>query len=129
MPDPIITNNTTSGIVLWEPVYEDEVITSAGAATWLEGTLLGRITASGKMTAYESGNVDGSEVPTMVLTEEVVFAGAGDKPCRPLVTGRVRRAKLVAFAVGAITVAEADLLRDFGIVSLTTNQLAEQDNQ
>lgn len=124
-----ITNNKTRGIVIWQPVFEDDTLLAAGAVTYAAGTLLGRITASGKLTHYASGNVDGSEVPVAVLLDEEVIAGAGDTPFRPLISGQVRRGDLVAHGVGAITIAEADQLRDYGIVSLSTTQLAELDNQ
>lgn len=124
-----ITNNSTRGVVVWEPVFEDETLTSAAAQTFPAGTLLGRITADDKMTAYTSGAVDGSEVPVAVLRDEAVFAAAGDIACRPIVAGRLRRNDLVAFGVGAITDAESDALRDYGIVPLSTTQLSELDNQ
>lgn len=125
-----ITNNATNGVVIWDPKYNDETLTAPGAETWLAGTLLGRITASGKMTRYTSGAGDGSEIPLAVLQDELIFTGAGDVPGRPIVAaGGLRREKLVAFGVGAITIGEADQLRDFGLVSFTTKQLAELDNQ
>lgn len=124
-----ITNNATSGVVIWEPVFDDDVLIVTGAVTYAAGTVLGRITASGKLTAYTSGAGDGSQVPIAVLHEETVFTGAGEIPFRPILGGRVRRADLVAHGVGALTQAEVDLLRDYGIVALTTTQLAELDNQ
>ncbi len=129
MTNLTITNNATSGISIWNTVFEDDTLVATGAVTWLKGTLLGRITASGKLTAYESGNADGSEIPIAILFEEVVFAGAGDLADRVLISGRVRRADLVAFGVGALTQPEVDALRDFTMVALKTTQLAELDNQ
>lgn len=129
MPDPIVTNNAPNGIVVWEPVHQDETLTAAGAVTWAAGTLLGRITASGKLTAYESGNSDGSEVPVAVLETETEFTGAGDKVDRPIISGRVRRGDLVAHGVGAITDAEADALRTMTIIPQSVAQLGELDNQ
>lgn len=124
-----VTNNAPNGIVVWEPVFDNDTLLAAGALTYAAGTVLGRITASGKLTHYASGNVDGSEVPVAVLLDEEVFAGAGDIPFRPILGGRLRRADLVAHGVGALTQAEVDLLRDYGIVGLNTLQLAELDNQ
>jgi hypothetical protein len=124
-----ITNNNPFGIVVWEPVFEDNTLVATGAVVWPAGTLLGRITASGKLTAYVSGAGDGSEVPIAVLTDSVEFTGAADMAYRPLITGRVRRVDLVAFGVGALTQAEVDALRDYGIVAQKTTQLAELDNQ
>lgn len=124
-----ITNNQTRGIVIWDPVFEDEILIDAGGATYAAGTLLGRITASAKLTKYTSGAGDGSQIPVAVLLNELVLPGATDVPCRPIISGRVRRNDLVAHGVGAITTAESDLLRDYGIIPLSTTQLAELDNQ
>ena len=121
-----ITQNDTTGVVIWEPVFSDETLTAAGADTWAAGTLLGRITAS-KLTIYTSGAVDGSETPIAVLRDEVVFAGAGDLPGRPIIAGRVRRELLVADGVGAVNQTEVDQLRDYGIIALSTQQLADQE--
>tara|TARA_R110002153_G_C13332612_1_gene498617 strand:- start:34078 stop:34467 length:390 start_codon:yes stop_codon:yes gene_type:complete len=124
-----ITNNDVTGVVVWEPVFENETLLDAGGATYAAGTLLGRITASGKLTAYVVGAVDGSEVPVAVLRDELVLVAATDTACRPIIAGRVRIADLVAHGVGAITIAESDALRDYGIIPLTTTQLSELDNQ
>jgi len=37
---------------------------------YVAGTILGRITTGGKLTAYNSANVDGSEVAVAVLLED-----------------------------------------------------------
>jgi hypothetical protein len=126
-----ITNNATDGIVVWDPTFQDETLNAAGAVTWAAGTLLGRITASGKLTAYTVGATGGagSGVAVAVLRDAVVFTGAGDQRARPIIRGTLRRGDLVAHGVGAITVPESEQLRDFGIVSLTTTQLAQLDNQ
>ena len=124
-----ITNNAPVGIITWDPVYEDDTLIATGAVTYVKGTLLGRITASGKLTAYDSGAGDGSEVPIAVLPQEEVFTGAGEVPIRSLISGRVRRADMVAHGVGDITIAEADQLRDYDIITQKTTQLAKLDNQ
>lgn len=125
-----ITNNTTRSISVWEPVFESQIAIDAGGETYPAGTVLGRITASGKLTKYTSAAVDGSEVPVAVLLDELVLAAATDTPCRPIISGRVRRGDLVADdPARAITEAEADALRDYSIIPLKTTQLSELDNQ
>lgn len=125
-----ITTNQTRGVVVWEPVFDDEIIFDAGGETYPAGTLLGRITASGKLTKYTTAAVDGSEVPVAVLRDELVLAAGVDTPCRPILAGRLRRGDLLADdPARVITDAEADALRDYGIVPLSTTQLAELDNQ
>lgn len=129
MPDPIVTNNKNFGVVVWEPVFDDETIVDAAGATYVAGTVLGRITVGGNLTAYVSGAADGSEVPVAVLRDELVLATATPVPCRPILAGRVRRNELVAHGVGALTDAEVDALRDYSIVALSSSPLTTLDNQ
>lgn len=123
-----ITNNAPRSLIIWDPVYDDDTIIDAGGETYPAGTLLGRLTASSKLTKYESGNSDGSEIPVAVLQDELVLVAATDTPVRPIIGGRVRRGDLLHDG-SPITQLEADALRDFGIVPLNTTQLAELDNQ
>ena len=125
-----ITNNQTRGISIWDPVFEDEIVLDAGNEVYPAGTVLGRITASGKLTKYTTGASDGSEIPVSVLLDELVLTAGVDMPCRPIISGRVRRNDLLADdPARSITTAEADLLRDYSIIALSTTQLAELDNQ
>jgi uncharacterized protein (AIM24 family) len=124
-----ITNNKTNGITVWEPSYQDETLTAAGALTYVAGTVLGRVTTGGKLTHYASGALTGEEVPIAVLRNDVVFAGAGDAPIRAMVAGKVRSGDLVAHGVGALTQPELDLLKDQMIIGVATEQLTSQDNQ
>lgn len=124
-----ITNNDPLGIVIWDPVFEDATLTFAGAETWPAGAVLGKVTATGKYVRFDAAAVDGSEVPKAVLSQEVTAAGAGDVAGRPLISGRVRAGDLVDAADAALTGAQLDQLRDYTIIALATNQLAELDNQ
>jgi len=123
------TNNKTRGIVLWEPVHEDAVAVFGGAATWPAGSVLGKVTASGKYARFTPGAADGSEVPIAVLSQDVEAAGAGDVAIRPLIAGRVRAGDLVNNVDAALTAVQIDQLRDYSIIALGTTQLAELDNQ
>lgn len=133
MPDPIITNNVTNGFVIWDPVYQDELITFAGAATLLEGTILARDSVSLKMVPFVKGGVTNENgIPKAILQNELTATGAGDLADRPAISGRVRSAKLVIDADGDasnIDAAVLDQLRDFTIIGQSTSQLAEFDNQ
>lgn len=124
-----ITNNSPNGFVIWEPVFEDNTLTSSGAVTWPAGTILGRITADSKLTAYDPGAGDGSEVPVAILHDETEFTAAGDLAIRALINGRVRAGDLTVVGQGVPTIAQIDALRDYGIVALNVQQLAELDNQ
>lgn len=123
------TNNKTRGIVLWEPVHEDAVAVFGGAATWPAGSVLGKVTASGKYARFAPGAADGSEVPIAVLSQDVEATGAGDVAIRPLIAGRVRAGDLVNNVDAALTAVQIDQLRDYSIIALGTTQLAELDNQ
>lgn len=124
-----ITNNSTSGVAIWDPVHEDATLTFAGAETWPAGAVLGKVTATGKYVRFNPGGADGSEIPKAVLTQEVTAAGAGDVAARPAIAGRVRAGDLVNNADAALTAAQLDQLRDYSIIALGTTQLAELDNQ
>jgi len=126
-----ITNNKTRGIVLWEPVHEDAIATFGGAATWPAGSVLGKVTATGKYVRFAPGVAvpDGSEIPLAVLSQDVEAAGAGDVAIRPVIAGRVRAGDLVNNVGAALTAVQLDQLRDYSIIALGTTQLAELDNQ
>ena len=96
----------------------DEVLVFAGAGTVLRGTLLGRVTATGKLKPLATAAVDGSQNAVAVLTYDVTAAGAGDVAIRALVKGQVNRNRLIIALDGNgtnITPAILDQLRDYGI--------------
>lgn len=225
-----ITSNTPNGIRIWDPVFDDEILSVAGAVTYAQGTVLARktvadavtpaagantgdgtvtlatvvaglvvpavgayvltvttavvnggilqlkdpngaivasdlimtvgagaatvfeaagleftvtdggtdfivgdsftltVAADGKVVAFSRTGAGGAQLPIMVLSLEEVFTGAEDRAFRPVISGRLRRGDLVVHGVGAITDAEADMLRDYSILAQTTLQLAQLDN-
>ena len=133
MPDPIITYNSTKTSIIWEPVFgDDNVVTFAGPGTLLAGTILARIAATGALTPFVVGGDPANEgTPKAILLHELTATGAGDLPVRPIIGGRVRLDKLVIAADGDasnVDKAVQDQLRGFGMVVLSTQQLAEYDN-
>lgn len=128
-----VTNNKARSVIIWEPVFADDVITFAGAGTLVAGTILARDSVSLKLVPFvKGGSTNENGVPKAVLLDELTADGAGDVPCRPIVGGRLRQGDLVIDADGdASNVDEAvkDQLRDYSIVVLTTTQLAQLDNQ
>lgn len=133
MPNIEIQNNKTRGIVVWEPVFEDDTLTLAGADTLLAGTILARDSVSLNLVLYvKGGSTNENGIPKAVLLNEFVSTGAGDFPLRPVIGGRLRAGDLVIDADGDasnIDKAVLDQLRDFTITGLSTVQLAELDNQ
>lgn len=128
-----ITNNKARSVVVWDPVFEDELVTFGGAATLKAGTILARDSVSLKLVPFVKGGVTNENgTPKAVLLDDLTAAGAGDLPCRPIVSGRVRKGDLVINADGDasnVDGAVVDQLRDYSIVALATTQLAELDNQ
>lgn len=128
-----IQNNSTVGVVLFEPVFKDEIITAAGADVFAAGTILARDSISLKLVLFvKGGSTNENGIPKAVLTQELEFTGAGDLTVKVLVGGQVRTSHLIIDADGDasnIDAAVLDELRDYGIVGLSTTQLAELDNQ
>lgn len=122
------TNYYGGSIGLRDEEFRDEVIVFAGAATLLKGTIMGRVTASGKLKAWASASVDGSQIPLAVLTYEVVALAAGDIACRALVRGMVNKNRLIIAADGNgnnITTALLDQLRDYAIVPIDVQSVGQ----
>jgi hypothetical protein len=103
------------GFLVWEALrdYCREVVTIA-AGTLEPGTVLGKITASGKYAAHDPAAADGSETAVAVLWDKV-DASTGDAPAVALVRGPaiVNRHDLVFAGTPSeaeIAAAHADLL-------------------
>ena len=52
-------------------ISRDEVVVSSAAGALVPGTVMGKVTASGKYVAYSNVAVDGSDVAVAVLYAEV----------------------------------------------------------
>jgi hypothetical protein len=110
-------------------MHRDEVITFAGAAVLIPGTIMARITATGRLTPFVVGGALGAGTPVGVLTYEVSATGAGDVSCRVLVKGEVNRNRLIVHADqngNALTPAHLDMLRNVGITPVDVQTLATQ---
>lgn len=124
------TSNSPAGIAVDpNPLdFRDELLTFAGAATILAGTLLARDTTSLKLVPYvKGGSTRGNGVVCCVSQYAVTAAGAGDLPVRPLMQGRVYKKKLVIDADGNdsnIDGTVIDLLRARNILAVDSVELA-----
>jgi hypothetical protein len=67
-PKSLIASDTYGPVLI-----QKTVVSGANVA---RGTIMGRITATGKMKAYASGSSDGSQVPIAVLMEDAAAASA-----------------------------------------------------
>lgn len=90
------------------------------------------VAASGKIVPFEKDGAGGAQIPKYILTDALTSTGAGDIPCRLLVSGRVRKGDLVIDSDGDasnVDQAVVDQLRDFTIIPESTTQLGVADNQ
>lgn len=100
-----------------------------GAADFVVGdTATLTVAADGDVVIFAVDGAGGAQIPSMVLTYEVVAAGAEDQAQRAMVSGEVRRGKLVIDAGGTVTDSIVDGLRDFGIVARSVDELNIYDN-
>jgi hypothetical protein len=133
MPNITTTNNSYSSVVIDREVFSDELLTFAGAATVKEGTILARDSVSLKLVPFVKGGATNENgIPKAVVTYDVVAAGAGDIAIRALISGEVRKNKLIIDADGDgsnIDNAVLDQLRDYKIVAVSSTELGTQDNQ
>lgn len=86
------------------PPRIEGVTVVSGAGVLASGTILGRVTASGKYDQFLDTNVDGTEVPTGVL-RSMVDATSEDRPGEMIVSGLLKSDQIVEPANG--TIAEA----------------------
>ena len=128
-----VTNVDLGSVILKNAEHRDDTITFAAADTFAEGTILARSVATGKLILFVKGGVaDGNGIPKAVLTYDITLAAGGDSPARVMVSGEVRKERLIIDADGDDTNIDAaviDQLRDYGIVALNVTELAELDNQ
>lgn len=130
MANLTITNYDNAGITIGEETFEDGLLTHTGAGTIAAGTILGRVTSTGKWEKYDSGASTGEENPTAILTVASVATGAGDVAIRPMIKGVCRLEKVIDGNTSAApTKAIQDKLRDYGIICVTVDELNGQDNQ
>lgn len=132
MANITIDKNDVGKILLEEGVFQNELLTLAGAGTIKPGTILARDTGTLKLVKFvKGGSTAGNGVPCCVTLHEVVAAGAADFPVRVVMRGKVAKKRLVIDADGNDTNIDAavrDQLRDFGIVTEDLKQLDAYDN-
>lgn len=133
MSNITITNNDQGGVILEAGEFRDGLLTSGAEATYAEGTILARDSSSLKYVPFvKGGSTNQNGIPKAVLTYELYADGAGDDPARPMVSGKVRKHKLVIHADGDdsnVDAAVIDQLRDYGLVVVDVSELNGLDNQ
>lgn len=133
MANMTATNISNSSVFFDGEEFGDGLLTFAGAATVLEGTILARDSVSLKYVPFVKGGiVNENGIPKAVLTYDVTATGAGDIAIRAGIEGYVRIDKLIIDADGTganVDAAVLDQLRDYGITPQTVQELNSFDNQ
>lgn len=92
-------------------ISREKVTIAAAAGAMVPGTVLGKITASGKYVAYNNANVDGSEVaagvlyaaaPDLAVDQEAVAVARDAEVNEALLTGIDAAGKADLKALGVI---------------------------
>lgn len=99
----------------------DSVTVISGAGILARGTVLGKITASGKCKIVNSANSDGSQTPYAILLEPV-DATSADKVAGAAISGVFNTKALIFGGTDTIATHQAGL-RDVGLY-VKTNQSA-----
>lgn len=134
MPNINITNvDMGPSPILQGASFRDDVLTFAGADTFVAGTILARDSVSGNLVPFVKGGVTNENgIPKVILTYDVEATGAGDVPVRVGVAGEYRKEQLVIDADGDdsnIDAAVIDQLRDYGLTPIDVDELNILDNQ
>lgn len=109
------------------PAYNAKGKTVLTGQTLAAGSVMGVVTASGKLKLCDNASADGSEVAKFVLTKAVDASGGDVTGVDVLKAGVVNGGRLV-FG-GDDTLADHDEeLRDVGIITVTGESLENLDN-
>lgn len=133
MPNITIENVDIGSVILRDATHRDGLLTFAGAATLVEGTILARDSVSLNWVPYVIGGVTNENgIPKGVLTYDVTATGAGNVPIRSMVAGFLVEERLIVDADGDgsnLTAAILDQLRTYGLIAESVKELHILDNQ
>lgn len=133
MSDPTITNIDIGNIFVRDIEIRDDILTFAGAGTVLEGTILARDSSTDKLIPFvKGGTTDDDGIPKAVISYPVTASGSVDVTVRVVVSGTVRKERLVIDADGDssnIDSVVVDELRDYSITAIDVLELGILDNQ
>ncbi len=119
--DTLVTTFIAGGIKL---------VMTEGSTDWIAGdTFALVVVADGDWVIYDIAGVGGAQFAKGILTIEQVATGVEDQASRPLISGKVRREKLVIDPATTVTQIAVDQLRDVGILAISVDELNIQDNQ
>jgi len=132
------TDYDVSKIFVFSNRYESGVLLNASGAikSFVPGTLMGRVTASGKLVPVASAAVDGSQFPVGVLkTAADDLAIAGEKTVNVCISGDVVESKVILDGADTMdTIIDARPIKDriaadtMGIKLVDSFELTGVDN-
>ena len=132
------TDYDVSKIFVFSNRYEGGTLLNAsgGVKTFEPGTLMGRVTASGKLVPVASAAVDGSQFPVGILKTSVVdLADTGEKTVNICIAGDVVESKVVLDGADTMdTIIDARPIKDriaadtMGIKLVDSFELTDVDN-
>ena len=130
----IIADNLTlrvgDGLLTTVVVGGIQIIVTEGSTDFAAGDIFVLVVvADGDWVIYDIAGVGGAQFALGILTIEAVATGAADQSFRPLISGKVRREKLVIDPATTVTQLAVDQLRDVGILAIAVDELNIQDNQ
>ena len=112
-------------------VNRDGAITTAGAESFDEGTILAIDSVSGEFVPWvDGGALNENGIAKAVLNLQMEIAGAGTYAIRPIVGGQVKLEMLTEHGTGKANVPNAvENLRDFAVFAVSVEELCKLDNQ
>lgn len=133
-----IIDTDVSKVFVWNNRYDSFDYNNGGydSVTLAAGTVMGRISATGKVKPLRSDNGDGSQLPIGILAEDVTVAAGETKSVSVCVEGDVVQSKLVFDKSGDTvdTVVSGKRLRDrigsdtVGVKLVGGDELTAADN-
>jgi len=136
MANQITTNFDNTNIFVFDNRFTDGTYTASGAVDLLQGTLMGRVSATQKLVPLESTASNGSQYPVGILTQDYIIESAGDIVLSVCVSGDVVEDKVIlAYGDTLSTVISGRSIRDriaadtIGIKLVGSDQMTAYDNQ
>ena len=133
-----IQNNDLGSVDLFDTKYEPNTLLLSAAiitATKIsEGLILARNTVSGNLEEFVIGGPNGTGTPLGVVGRDedlpaAPVAGTTEVQISPIISGQVRRERLLTSAADPITDVIVDQLRDYTIIATRVNDVSKLDNQ
>ena len=131
-------NYDVSKIFVWDNRYEEGALLNAsgGVKSFLPGTLMGRVSASGKLVPVASAATDGSEIPVGILLTSVEdLADAAENDVNICIAGDVVLNKIILDGADTLdTLIAGRPIKDriaadtMGIKIVASDELTDFDN-